>query len=226
MQQKREAQQGAEEDGGDAEDEEATTFAQEEYGDGPYEIELLFDGERPKVWERKGGGPGVVAKALRDEVGVLEVEGEGEEFAMEVEAKEECGKGEGGEDAVVQGEDAEDAAGVELAEEAGIGERVVEDTGDQETGEDEEEIDAGGAKGEGIPDEGLEGGVRSGGKEMGAGDAEDREATDTVECGEMACVGASLRYAMAVAAGLHSSSMVAARKRMISSGLEGCAVDS
>jgi hypothetical protein len=136
---------------------------------------------------------------------------------MEVQAEDERGHGEDGEDAVVEGKDAKDAAGVELAEEAGIGERVVEDSGDEETGEDEEKIDAGGAKGEGIVDKALEGGVRGAGKEMRTGDAEDREATDTVECGKMARVGASLRYAMAVAAGLHFFSMVAARKGRMNS---------
>ena len=122
---------------------------------------------------------------------------------MEVEAEEERGKGEGGEDAVVQGEDAEYAAGVELAEVAGIGERVVENTGDQETGEGEEEIDAAGAKGEGIPDEDFEGGVRGGGEEMGAGDAEDREATDTVEGRKVTRIRASLSRFLFGANGPH-----------------------
>jgi hypothetical protein len=192
MQEKEGAQEGAEDKGGSAEDEETATCAQQENGDGPDEIELLFDGERPKVWERKGGGPGVVAKALRDEVGVLEVEGEGEEFAMEVEAADESGDGVEGENSIVEGKDTQDTAGVELAEEVGIGERVVEDTGDEETGEDEEEIDAAGAEGEGFVDEGFKRGVGAGGEQVGSGNAEDSEATDTVERGKMARVGASL----------------------------------
>jgi hypothetical protein len=48
---------------------------------------------------------------------------------MKVEAEDEGGDRENGENAVVEREDAEDAAGVELAEEAGIGKRVVEDSG-------------------------------------------------------------------------------------------------
>jgi hypothetical protein len=51
----------------------------------------------------------------------------------------------------------------------------------------------------------FECGVGGAGKEMRASNAQDREATDTVERGKMARVGASLRYAMAVAAVLHSS---------------------
>jgi hypothetical protein len=217
VQEKERAEKGAQEKGASAEDEETVTCAQQENRDGPDEIELLFDGERPEVRKRKSRGPGVVAKALRNEVGVLEVEGEGEELVMEVEAEDEGGQGEGGEDAVVQGEDSKDAAGVELTKEAGIWERVVEDTGDEETGEDEEEIDAAGAKSEGFVDEGFERGVGGGGKEVRTSDAEDREATDAVECGKMARVGACLRYAMAVAAGLHSFSMVAARTRRMNS---------
>ena len=60
-------------------------------------------------------------------------------------------------------------------------------------------------------DEDFEGRVGIAGEDMGAGDAEDREATNAVECGKVARIGASLRYTLAVAADLHSSSMVAAR---------------
>jgi hypothetical protein len=63
---------------------------------------------------------------------------------------------------------------------------------------------------------------------MGAGDAEDGEATDTVERGQVARIGASLRNAPAIIAGVHSVSMVAAKKRKdeFAEAMERYAVDS
>jgi hypothetical protein len=52
--------------------------------------------------------------------------------------------------------------------------------------------------------------VGGAGKEVRASDAQDREATDTVECGKVTRIRASLRCALAVVAGLHPFSMVAA----------------
>ena len=65
---------------GETEDEQAATRTEEKNGDGPDEIELLFNGKRPEVRERESGGSGVVADGLRDEVGVLQVESEGEQL--------------------------------------------------------------------------------------------------------------------------------------------------
>jgi hypothetical protein len=130
MKEKEEAQERTNEEGGSAEDEEAAAGAQEKHGDGPDEIELLFDGERPEMRKRKSGRSGVVAYALGDDCSVLEVEGKGEKLVMEVEAEEERGYGEYEENAVIEREDAEDAPGVKLAKKSRIGERVVKDSGD------------------------------------------------------------------------------------------------
>ena len=84
MKKELDAEEGAEDEGSGAEEDKTTTGAQEKYGDGPDEIELLLDGERPEVGERKHGGPVIVAHALGYQRGVLKIEGEGEELVMEV----------------------------------------------------------------------------------------------------------------------------------------------
>jgi hypothetical protein len=197
------AQQRTEEQSGCTKDQEAAAGAQQEDGDGPNEIELLLDGERPEVRKRKEGGAAVVTNAWSEQIRVLEVEGEGYELVVKVEAEEEGGNGIERENAIVEGKDAKGTARVELAEEAGIGKRVVEDSCNEEAGEDEKEVHATGAEGEDLVAEGLEGGVRVGGEEVGAGDAEDSETADAVERRKMPRVGTSLGYDLALVGGVH-----------------------
>ena len=64
-------------------------------------------------------------------------------------------------------------------------------------------------------DDGFKGGVRIGGEEVGAGDAKNGEATDAIERRKVSRIGASLRCPRAVAADLHSLSMVAATKQRL-----------
>ena len=104
MKEEEEAEKRAEDEGGGAEDEEAATGAQEENGDGPDEIELLFDGERPEVREWKSRWVRCNCAWVARRGGVLEVESEGEELVMEVEAEDEGGEGEDEQDAVVERE--------------------------------------------------------------------------------------------------------------------------
>jgi hypothetical protein len=203
MKKETEAQQRTEEQGGCTNDQEAAAFAQQEDGDGPNEIELLFDGERPEVREGKTGWAGVVANAFSDKIRVLEVEGEGYKLVVKVEAEKESGDGEDRKDSIVEGKDAQGTASVELAEESGIGERVVEDSRNQEAGEDEKEVHATGTEGEGLVADGFEGGVRVGGEEVGAGDAEDSETADAVERRKMTRIGTSLGYDLALVTGVH-----------------------
>jgi hypothetical protein len=198
-----EAQEWAEQDGGGAEEEEAAFFAEEEDGDGPDEIELLFNGEGPEVREGEGVGAPVVADGGSDEGGVLEVERERQEFAVVVDAEDEGSDGKGSEHTVIKRKDAEDSASVELAKEGGVGEGIVEDSGNEEAGEDEEEVDAAGTKGEGAVNDGLEQGVGGGGEQMRSKYGEDSEAADAIKGRYVARVGAGFGRCGAGGAGRH-----------------------
>lgn len=132
MRQQSEPQERREDEGGAAKEQEAALLVKQKDDDGPGEIELLFDGQGPEVRERQSGRTHIVADLWCDQIRVLEIESERQEFAVEVKAKDQGGDGEGCDDSVIEGEDAEDSAGVELAEEGGVGEPIGGDSGEEE----------------------------------------------------------------------------------------------
>lgn len=122
---------------------------------------------------------------------------------MEVEAEGNGSDGVGGDDSVIERKDAEGSTGVELTEEAWVGERIVEDAGDEEAGQNEEQVDAVRPKGESAMQDGLEGGMRSEREQVGAENAENCEATHTIQGRYVPRVGACFRYIGTGIAGRH-----------------------
>jgi len=158
------------------------------------------------VGERQRSRTCVAANLWGDEIRVLEIESEGQEFAMEVEAKDQGGDGEDCEDSVIEGEDAQDPACVELAKVGRVGERIVEDSSDEEAGKDEEQIDTIGTEGVGAMQGGLEGGVWTEGEKLGADNPDNPdncEATDTIQSRYVPRVGACFRCRGTGNAGRH-----------------------
>ena len=119
------------------------------------------------------------------DVGVLEVGQQHPLHVVPVEVKQRGEEKEDEEDGVVEGKDAQAAAGIELAEVARVAERVVKDAGDEEAGEDEEKINAMCAKGGGSVKGLAPGAGRCSEEEVGGDNADDSEATQPIECGEM-----------------------------------------
>ncbi len=118
----------------------------EDQDEGPDEVELLFDAEGPEVLERPAdAGGGVV---VEEEQGAEEVN------AGEREAAESGEDGKDGDIEVEGRKDAEGAPEIEASERdaAGAVVFVKEETGNEVAGDDEEDIDAGGAVEEGVPE--------------------------------------------------------------------------
>ena len=180
---------GEQEDLGDAKDPEAeaesvATTVGEEQDERPEEIELLFDGERPEVIERKGvggleGGGGEVGKILKEE----DKDGQRPELGEggTVSIGKDCCSEEHGE---VEREDAESSADVEVAQAVGEADGVPKAACDEKSGEGEEENDSEPA---GLRDVAEEPDSGGGGPEAAAvvedEDQENGEATEAVKCG-------------------------------------------
>ncbi len=130
------AEQRCEEDA-EGRDDEDDALAREQDDQGPEEVELLFNGERPDGKERCGAVEEVVdVHAEEDEEGPGGEHLPGDE-GSDGEADDDIGR-----------EDAEGAADVEVAEVGGVELAMDEDAGDEEAGKDEEDVDAGPKQGD------------------------------------------------------------------------------
>ncbi len=164
--------------------------------EGPHQVELLFDRERPEVIQVHPVHVEDPAPAHGDE-DVGEVAPEPELLAPELRElrgppRDEA-RGDEEDDQqerVVEGEDAQHAPHVEVLVVAGAPPRAEEDPGDQEAGEDEEQVDPRpphpGHRQQGLAGEGLR---RMTEREVVEHHRQDGDAADAVEGAEVRCSG-------------------------------------